>query len=104
MDRNEFLIAASLALFLAFCLGWFVSWLLQWLKRGSADDPVAMQQITAALSKAELERDQTKLIQKEREDSLLAELNEVSERYRTAIDDLRDTQHELHSLRARVGP
>ena len=103
MNRIEILFASSAILFGAFCVGWLACWLFMRFRRGPGSDQTETEQLTSALYNAEFERDQAMLVQREREEDLTAKLQEVTGQYRETIDELRDVQHELHSLRSRFG-
>ncbi|OWY03613.1 hypothetical protein B6V75_09290 [Thioclava sp. F1Mire-8] len=100
MNRDEFIIATAIILFVAFALGWFASWLIHRLTRVSQADMGELEQMAQALHEAEETRDQALVYVEQREAELANQLSQTEAELRAAMDGLRDARHEAEELRA----
>ncbi|AQS49376.1 MULTISPECIES: hypothetical protein [Thioclava] len=102
MNRDEFIIATAIILFVAFALGWFASWLIHRLTRVSQADMGELEQMAQALHEAEETRDQALVYVEQREAELANQLSQTEAELRAAMDGLRDARHEAEELRAYI--
>ncbi|OWY16065.1 hypothetical protein B6V73_12805 [Thioclava sp. JM3] len=102
MNRDEFIIATAIILFVAFALGWFASWLIHRLTRVSQADMGELEQMAQALHEAEETRDQALAYVEQREAELANQLSQTEAELRAAMDGLRDARHEAEELRAYI--
>lgn len=99
MNRAEFIIAASLILFLAFMLGWFAYWLLHKLTRVSAADIGELEKMAQELHRAEDTRDEAVSYFQNREAELTNQLAQTDAELKAAMDGLREARREAQDLR-----
>ena len=102
MNRTEFIIAASLILFVAFMLGWFAYWLLHKLTRVSAADIGELDKMAEELHSAEEARDQAITYFQNREAELTNQLSQTDAELRAAMDGLREARREAQDLRDQI--
>ncbi|MGO4852445.1 hypothetical protein [Phaeovulum sp. W22_SRMD_FR3] len=102
MNRNEFIIATAIILFVAFTLGWFASWLIHRLTRVTRADMGELEQMAQALHEAEETRDEALAYIENRESELQNQLSQTEAELRAAMDGLRDARHEAEELRGYI--
>jgi prophage endopeptidase len=102
MNRNEFIIATAIILFIAFTLGWFASWLIHRLTRVTRADMGELEQMAQALHEAEETRDEALAYIENRESELTNQLSQTEAELRAAMDGLRDARHEAEELRGYI--
>lgn len=102
MNRNEFIIATAIILFVAFTLGWFASWLIHRLTRVTRADMGELEQMAQALHEAEETRDEALAYIENRESELQNQLTQSEAELRAAMDGLRDARHEAEELRGYI--
>ena len=100
MNRTEFVIAATLILFVTFRLGWFAYWLLHRLTRVSAADIGGIEKMAQELHDAEEARDQAITYFQNREAELTNQLAQTEAELSAAMEGLREARHEAEELRA----
>jgi prophage endopeptidase len=102
MNREEFIIATSVILFVAFSLGWIASWLMQRFSRVTRADIGELEEMAHALHEAEEARDEALTYLEQREAELLSQLQQSEAELRAAMDGLRDARHEAEELRGYI--
>ena len=98
MNREEFIISASIVLFLAFLLGWLSRWLLQRFNMVSEKDLKDLNKISAALLEAEVGNE--KAIGRELE--LNKKISQLEAELEAAMDGLRAARLETEDLKSSV--
>ena len=96
MNREEFIISASIVLFLAFLLGWLSRWLLQRLNMVSEKDLKDLNKISAALLEAEEDNEKAK----NRELELNKKISQLEAELAAAMDGLRAARLETEDLKS----
>ena len=96
MNREEFIISATLVLFFAFLLGWLSRWLLQRLNMVSEKDLNELNKISAALHEAEQNNEQSRNRQLE----LNKNISQLEAELAAAMDGLRSARLEMEDLRS----
>lgn len=99
MNRNEFIIATAIILFVAFLLGWFASWLIHRVTRVTQSEMGELDQMAQALHEAEETRDQAITYLQQREAELTNQLAQTEAELRAAMDGLREARQEAEELR-----
>ncbi len=99
MDRNTFIIATAVLLFLAFILGWFASWLIHRLTRATKADMGALDRLAQSLHDTEEARDQAIMELETREAELNSRIVQTEAELRAAMEGLRDARAEIEELR-----
>ncbi len=102
MNREQFIIATAIILFLAFILGWFASWLMHRLSRVTRADMGELERMAQALHEAEETRDQALVYFEDRESELSHRLTQADAELRAAMDTLRDLRDENEQLRGYI--
>lgn len=102
MDRSEFILATTGALFLAFALGWVASWLVHRVARVTQADMGELDQMAHALHEAEEARDQAIGRLHRREADLTNRLGQAEAELRAAMDGLREARQEAEQLRTYI--
>lgn len=102
MNREQFIIATAITLFVAFALGWFASWLVHRLTRVTKADMGELDRMAQALHEAEETRDQAVVYFEERESQLSHQLQQAEAEAGAAMDTLRDLRSENEDLRAYI--
>lgn len=102
MNREQFIIATAIILFLAFVLGWFASWLMHRLSRVTRADMGELERMAQALHEAEETRDQALVYFEDRERDLSHRLHQAEGEARGLMDTLRDVRDENEQLRAYI--
>lgn len=102
MNREQFIIATAIILFLAFILGWFASWLMHRLSRVTRADMGELERMAQALHEAEETRDQALVYFEDRERDLTHRLHQAETEARGLMDTLRDVRDENEQLRAYI--
>jgi prophage endopeptidase len=96
MNREEFIISATIVLFLAFLLGWLSRWLLQRLNMVSEKDLKDLNKISAALLEAEKDNEKAK----SRELELNKKISQLEAELEAAMDGLRGARLETEELKS----
>ena len=96
MNREEFIISASIVLFLTFLLGWLSRWLLQRLNMVSEKDLKDLNKISAALLEAEEAIEKAK----SRESELNKKISQLEAELKAAMDGLRAARLETEELKS----
>lgn len=96
MNREEFIISATLVLFFAFLLGWLSRWLLQRLNMVSEKDLNELKNISGALHEAEQRNEKSKNRQLE----LNNKISQLEAELAAAMDGLRSARLETEDLRS----
>ena len=96
MNREEFIISASIVLFLAFLLGWLSRWLLQRFNMVSEKDLKDLNKISAALLEAEKDNEKAK----SRELELNKKISQLEAELEAAMDGLRGARLETEELKS----
>lgn len=102
LDRNEFITATALILFLAFLVGWVVSWLVHRLTQGRSADLGELDRLAGELHEAESQRDEAVAYLRAREAELLNDLAQARAELSATMDGLRAARAETDELRAWV--
>ena len=102
MNRQEFIIATAVILFVAFALGWFANWLVHRFTRVAAGDVGELERMSQELHEAEETRDQAITYLQQREAELTNQLAQTEAELRAAMEGLRDARQEAEELRATV--
>lgn len=102
MNRNEFIIAIAVILFVAFVLGWLAAWLIHRLTRVTRADMNELDQMAQSLHEAEEMRDQAIAYMQHREGELTNQLIQTEAELRAAMDGLREARQEAEELRAYI--
>ncbi|WP_299836776.1 hypothetical protein [uncultured Jannaschia sp.] len=99
MNRNEFVVAIALVLFVAFVLGWFASWLVHRFSRVTVSDVAELEGMAQALHDAEEQRDEAIAYLHLREQELQAKLSSTEAELRATMEGLREARQEAAQLR-----
>lgn len=102
MNREQFIIATAVILFIAFIFGWFASWLVHRLSRVTRADMGELERMAQSLHEAEETRDQATVYFEEREAELTNQLHQAEAELRAAMDTLRDVRDENEQLRSYI--
>ena len=103
MSRDEFVTAATAALFAAFCLGWFASWVSRKFIRTSGTGTPEEQRLAEELREAVEERDSAVSRLETREAELTSQLGQTQAELEAAMDGLQQARSENEELRGRNG-
>ena len=103
MSRDEFIAAATAALFAAFCLGWFASWVLRKFIRTSGTGTPEEHRLAEELREAVEQRDSAVSRLETREAELTSQLSQTQAELEAAMDGLQQARSENEELRARTG-
>ena len=96
MNREEFIVSATIVLFLTFLLGWLSRWLLQRLNMVSEKDLKDLNKISAALLEAEEAIEKAK----SRESELNKKISQLEAELKAAMDGLRAARLETEELKS----
>ena len=96
MNREEFIISATIVLFLTFLLGWLSRWLLQRLNMVSEKDLKDLNKISAALLEAEEDNEKAK----NREFELNKKISQLEAELEAAMDGLRSARLETEEFKS----
>ena len=102
MNRNAFIFATALILFVAFVLGWFAHWLVHRFTRVSSSEMGELDKMAQSLHEAEEARDQAVAYFQQREAEMTNTLAQTEAELRAAMDGLRDARQEAEELRAYI--
>ena len=102
MNRNEFIIATAIILFVAFMLGWFASWLVNRFSRVTKAEIDELDKMAQALHEAEETRDQAITYLQQREAEITNQLSQTEAELRAAMDGLREVRQEAEELRSYI--
>lgn len=102
MNRNEFIIATAIILFVAFALGWFASWLVNRFTRVTKAEIGELDKMAQALHEAEETRDQAIIYLQQREAEITNQLSQTEAELRAAMDGLREARQEAEELRSYI--
>ena len=102
MNRNEFIIATAIILFVAFMLGWFASWLVNRFSRVTKAEIDELDKMAQALHEAEETRDQAITYLQQREAEITNQLSQTEAELRAAMDGLREARQETEELRSYI--
>ena len=96
MNREEFIISASIVLFLTFLMGWFSRWSIQRLNMVSEKDLKDFNKISAALLEAEKGNEKART----RELELSKKIAQLEAELEAAMDGLRAARLETEELKS----
>lgn len=99
MNRQEFIIAIAIILFVAFALGWFASWLVNRFTRVTKAEIGELDKMAQALHEAEETRDQAITYLQQREAEITNQLSQTEAELRATMDGLREARREAEELR-----
>ncbi len=102
MNRTEFIIAATIVLFIAFMLGWFANWLINRFFRIAQSDMNELDRMAQQLHEAEEQRDQAIVYFEKREAELQNRLAQTEAELQAAMEGLRDARQETEELRLQI--
>ena len=102
MNRTEFIISATIVLFIAFMLGWFANWLINRFFRIAQSDMNELDRMAQQLHEAEEQRDQAVLYFERREAELQNRLAQTEAELQAAMEGLRDARQETEELRLQL--
>ncbi|QPM90731.1 hypothetical protein [Pseudooceanicola algae] len=102
MNRNEFIIATAIILFVAFCMGWFAYWLIHRFTRVDVGEVAELDRMAQELHDAEETRDQAISYLQQREAELNSQLGQSEAELRATMDGLREARTEAEELRAYI--
>ena len=102
MNRQEFIIATAIILFVAFILGWFASWLVNRFTRVTKAEIGELDKMAQSLHEAEEARDQAITYLQQREAELTNQLSQTEAELRAAMDGLREARREAEELRDHI--
>jgi septal ring factor EnvC (AmiA/AmiB activator) len=102
LNRNEFIIATAIILFVAFMLGWFASWLVNRFSRVTKAEIDELDKMAQALHEAEETRDQAITYLQQREAEITNQLSQTEAELRAAMDGLREARQETEELRSYI--
>lgn len=102
MNRNEFIIATAIILFVAFGLGWFASWLINRFTRVTKAEVGELDKMAQSLHEAEETRDQAITYLQQREAEMTNQQAQTEAELRAAMDGLRDARREAEELRSYI--
>jgi hypothetical protein len=103
MNRQEFIIATAVILFVAFALGWFASWLVNRFTRVTKAEIGELDKMAQALHEAEETRDQAITYLQQREAEITNQLAQTEAELRAAMEGLREARQEAEELRNQLG-
>ncbi|AXC49144.1 hypothetical protein DRW48_05115 [Paracoccus suum] len=99
MDRQQFIVATAVTLFVAFLLGWFASWLIHRMTRATRADLNELESMAQQLHDAEEARDNAVAELEEREAALSTRLAASEDELKIAMDGLTESRTEIEELR-----
>lgn len=102
MNREEFIIATAIILFVAFVLGWFSNWLVNRFLRVAQSDISELDKMAQQLHEAEDQRDQTVAYFQQRETEMTNQLSQTEAELSAAMEGLRVARQEAEELRGYV--
>ncbi|MDE0851992.1 hypothetical protein [Yoonia sp.] len=102
MNRNEFIIATAIILFVAFALGWFASWLINRFTRVTKSEIDELDKMAQSLHEAEETRDQAITYLQQREAEMTNQHAQTEAELRATMDGLRDARREAEELRSYI--
>ena len=103
MNRQEFIIATAVILFVAFALGWFASWLVNRFTRVTKAEIGELDKMAQALHEAEETRDQAITYLQQREAEITNQLSQTEAELAAAMEGLREARQQADELRAKAG-
>ena len=102
LNRNEFIIATAIILFVAFALGWFANWLVHRFTRVTKAEIGELDKMAQALHEAEETRDQAITYLQQREAEITNQLSQTEAELRAAMDGLREARQEAEEMRSYI--
>lgn len=99
MNREQFIIATAIILFVAFLLGWFANWLIHRFLRVAQSEIGELDLMAKQLHEAEEQRDQAVQYYQQRESEMANKLVQTEAELRAAMDGLRAARNEAEELR-----
>tara|TARA_R110002051_G_scaffold1008_12_gene5053 strand:+ start:9615 stop:9941 length:327 start_codon:yes stop_codon:yes gene_type:complete len=102
LNRNEFIIATAIILFVAFALGWFANWLVHRFTRVTKAEIGELDKMAQALHEAEETRDQAITYLQQREAEITNQLSQTEAELRAAMDGLREARQETEEMRSYI--
>ena len=102
MNRTEFIIVATIILFVAYLLGWLTHWLLVRFARVPGGDIAELDRMAQMLHEAEETRDEALAWIEGRESELANQLSQTEAELRAAMEGLRAARHEAEEMRAYI--
>ena len=102
MNRQEFIIATAIILFVAFMLGWFANWLIHRFLRVAKSEMGELDRMAQQLHDAEEQRDQAVAYYQHREAELNNKLSQSEAELKTAMEGLREARKEATELRGYI--
>ena len=103
MNRQEFIIATAVILFVAFALGWFAIWLVNRFTRVTKAEIGELDKMAQALHEAEETRDQAITYLQQREAEITNQLSQTEAELAAAMEGLREARQQADELRAKAG-
>jgi uncharacterized membrane-anchored protein YhcB (DUF1043 family) len=100
MNREQFIIATAIILFVAFILGWFANWLIHRFLRVAQSEMGELDLMAKQLHEAEEQRDEAVQYYQHREAELANKLTQTEAELRAAMDGLRAARSEAEELRS----
>ncbi len=102
MNREEFIIATAIILFVAFVVGWWANWLVNRFLRVAQSEMSELDRMAQQLHETEEQRDQAISYFQQREAEMSNQLSQTEAELKAAMDGLRVARHEAEELRAYV--
>lgn len=102
MNREQFILATAIILFVAFLLGWFSNWLVHRFLRVSENEITELDRMAHELHEAEEQRDQAVSYFQQREAEMSNQLAQTEAELNAAMEGLRVARQEAEELRAYV--
>ncbi len=102
MNREQFIFATAVILFVAFVMGWFANWLIHRFLRVSQTEMSELDRMAQELHDAEESRDQTVSYFQQREAELTNQQAQTEAELKAAMDGLRVARQEAEELRSYI--
>jgi len=102
MNKEQFIIATAIILFVAFLMGWFANWLINRFLRVAQSEMGELDLMAKQLHEAEEQRDEAVQYYQHREAEMASKLAQTEAELRAAMDAVRDTRTEAEELRAAI--
>lgn len=103
MNKEQFIIATAIILFIAFLMGWFANWLINRFLRVAQSDMSELDLMAKQLHEAEEQRDEAVQYYQHREAEMASKLAQTEAELSAAMDGIRDARSETEQLRAELG-
>lgn len=102
MNREQFIIATAIILFVAFVLGWFANWLIHRFLKVTVNEMTEVDRMAQQLHDAEEQRDQAVAYFQQREAEMSNQLSQTEAELNAAMDGLRAARAEAEELRSYI--